>query len=68
MPEPVLVTVFEFLSFEKQCFHSDAQNNEVQVISRKKAAFERLKNIQAQLILKSIGKENCNLQFRRKTF
>jgi hypothetical protein len=43
LPEPVLFTVFEFLSFEKQRFHAHAQGNEMRGISQKKAAFERLK-------------------------
>ena len=43
LPEPVLFTVFEFLLFEKQRFKASTTSNEAQVLSKKKAAFERLK-------------------------
>ena len=57
LPEPVLFSGFEFLTFEKQRFRSDTQDNKAQVISRKKAAFERLKKYSGTVHLEKHWKE-----------
>jgi len=57
LPEPVLFSVFEFLTVEKQRFRSETPDNKAQVISRKKAAFERLKKYSGTVHLEKHWKE-----------
>ena len=57
LPEPVLLTVFEFLSFEKQRFQAGTPRNEAHVLSRKKAAFERLKKYSGTIQLEKHWKD-----------
>ena len=53
LPESIVFTVFEFLSFEKQRFNiASAQN-----IERKKSAFERLKKYSGTMRLEKHWKE-----------
>jgi hypothetical protein len=57
LPESVLFTVFEFLSFEKQRFQTGIHRNEAQENSKKKAALECLKKYSGTVHFEKSWKE-----------
>jgi hypothetical protein len=57
LPESLLLSVFEFLTFEKQRRQLDVPNNDAQAPSKKKAAFERLQKYSGTIHFEKHWKE-----------